>query len=342
VIVTSSRNSYHLLDTQADFVSLNTLSPTLTTKNTVTIMGLNYYASSPTVVLPPQQAHGYFAPNQRSHSPGTFRPKYPTPPSLNYLAAASNATAGRKRSIADVDDPEENRPVGTIVAHVPAKPKSEPIYGPGMTLIYPGEPSFSIAAESQTGTWCEEMNRIETKAPAVRPIAVSRKSQRMDSATDMTIPSLNDMHLQKSESVIDDNGNTIETLIASLGVGWKNIMTNPVLRDAARAYSRVIENHFDLSDALVMLEKESLSAYLVRAKQHGVQGYWLFSDSLQWCQLIGWSLERTVYNLMAGPIPQVEGERINARQRTPSEPPTPPAQALATPVPVADADAMEI
>jgi hypothetical protein len=74
------------------------------------------------------------------------------------------------------------------------------------------------------------------------------------------------------------------------------------------------------------LEKESLNAYLVRAKQHGVQGYWLFSDSLQWCQLIGWSLERTVNNLMSGPVPRVEGERINARQLTPSEPSTPPTQ----------------
>jgi hypothetical protein len=299
-------------------------------------MGLNYYASSPTVVLPPQQAHEYLAPNQRSQSPGTFRPKYPTPPSLNYLAAASNATAGRKRSITDVDDPEENQPGGSVVTQVPAKPKQEPIYGPGMTLIYPGEPGFSIAAESQTGTWCEVKNENDEKAPAVRPIAVSRKSQRMDSATSIAIPSLNDMNTQKTGSIIDDNGNTIETLIASLGVGWKNVMTNPVLRDAARAYSRVIENHFDLSDALVMLEKESLSAYLVRAKQHGVQGYWLFADNLQWCQLVGWSLERTVQNLMAGPIPQVEGERINARERTPSEPATPPAQDFAP------ADAMEM
>jgi len=305
-------------------------------------MGLNYYASSPTVVLPPQQAHDYFAPNQRSHSPGTIRPKYPTPPSLNYLAAASNATAGRKRSIADVDDPEENQPGGSIVTQVPAKPKQEPVFGPGMTLIYPDEPGFSIAAESQTGTWCEVKNETEEKTPTVRPIASSRKSQRMDSATGITIPSLNDMNAQKTEGVIDDNGNTIETLIASLGVGWKNVMTNPVLRDAARAYSRVIENHFDLSEALVMLEKESLSAYLVRAKQHGVQGYWLFSDSLQWCQLVGWSLERTVQNLMAGPVPQVEGERVNARQRTPSEPATPPAQDSETPVAIAQDDAMEM
>ncbi|KAF2249823.1 hypothetical protein BU26DRAFT_518356 [Trematosphaeria pertusa] len=304
-------------------------------------MGLNYYASSPTVVLPPPQPHDHFA-HQRSHSPSTFRPKYPTPPSLNYLAAVSNATAGRKRSIADVDDPEENQPVGAVVTPAPAKPKPEPIYGPGMTLIYPGEPGFIISAESQTGTWCEEKNEKEEKPHPVRPIAVSRKSQRMDSATDITIPSLNDTVAQKTENIIDEHGNTIDALIASLGVGWKNVMTNPALRDAARAYSRVIENHFDLTEALVMLEKESLSAYLVRAKQHGVQGYWLFSDSLQWCQLVGWSLQRTVHNLMAGPVPRVEGERINARERTPSEPATPPCQDMDMAVPVADVDAMEM
>ncbi|KAF2871416.1 hypothetical protein BDV95DRAFT_40291 [Massariosphaeria phaeospora] len=308
-------------------------------------MGLNYYASSPTVVLHPQRPHDY-SPHQRSLSPsamGSFRPKYPTPPSLNYLAAVSNATAGRKRSITDVDDPEENAPVGSVVAQLPAKPKPEPIYGPGMTLIYPDEPGFSIAAESQTGTWCEEKNEKEDKAEPVRPIAVSRKSQRVDSASNITIPSLNDMPTQKTENIIDENGNTIDTLITSLGVGWKNVMTNPSLRDAARAYSRVIENHFDLSDALVMLEKEALGAYLVRAKQHGVQGFWLFSDSFQWCQLVGWSLQRTIQNVTAGPIPKVEGDRIVARQRSPSsEPITPPSLDITMPITVADVDAMEL
>lgn len=310
-------------------------------------MGLNYYASSPTVVLPPQQPQGYFPPHQRAHSPspmGNFRPKYPTPPSLNYLAAVSNSSAGRKRCIADVDDPEENQPVGAIVNQLPEKPKQEPICGPGMTLIYPGEPGWSIAAESQSGTWCEEKKAQEEKAEAVRPIAVSRKSQRMSPSANIEIPSLNDMDSQKTEGIIDDKGNTINTLIASLGVGWKNVMTNTNLRDAARAYSRVIERHFDFTDVLIMLEKESLSAYLVRAKQHGVQGYWLFSDSLQWCQLVGWSLERTVANLMAGPVPRVEGERINARQLTPSEPTTPPAQPVSMPWHMAEAqvDSMEM
>lgn len=308
-------------------------------------MGLNYFASSPTVVLPAQQPQDFFAQHQRAHSPsamGNFRPKYPTPPSLNYLAAVSNATAGRKRSIADVDDPEENQPVGSVVTQLPVPPKPEPIYGPGMTLIYPGEPGYSMAAESQSGTWYEEKIEKEEKALSERPVAISRKSARMSPSASIEVPSLNEMDAQKTEEIIDDNGNTINTLIASLGVGWKNVMTNPNLRDAARAYSRVIERHFDFTDVLVMLEKESLSAYLVRAKQHGVQGYWLFSDSLQWCQLVGWSLERTVSNLMSGPTPRVEGERINARRLTPSAPSTPPVVAATNPSMAAEVDAMEM
>lgn len=284
-------------------------------------MGLNYYASSPTVVLPPQQPSHYFANYNPSHhqplpppAASNFRPKYPTPPSLNYLAAASNATAGRKRSIADVD-PDDHSPDGSVVCQLPPKPKPEPIYGPGMTLIYPDEPGLNISAESQTGTWCEEKHETtEKQAPAVRPVAVSRKSQRLDSKSDVSAPSMQ----RPTESIIDDKGNTIDVLIKSLGVGWKNIMTNPTLRDAARAYARVIENHFDLTDPLIMLESEALSAYLVRAKQYGVEKYWLFDDSLRWCQLVGWSLQKTVENLMARPGPVVEGERIESRPRTPS------------------------
>jgi hypothetical protein len=302
-------------------------------------MGLDYHASSPTVVLPPQQSNDYLSSIQRANTPiAKFRPKYPTPPSLNYRAAVSNATAGRKRSITDVDDPEENAPNGMTITQPPVKPKCEPIYGPGMTLIYPDEAGCFISAESQTGTWYEEKQTEAEKAQPVRPIAVSRKSQRMDSATDITVPSLNDMAVQPVDNVIDEHGNTINTLIMSLGVGWKNVMTNTTLRDAARAYARVIENHFDFTEALVMLEKESLGAYLVRAKQHGVQGYWLFADSLQWCQLVGWSLQRTVANLTAGPIPQVEGDKIFARQRTPSAPSSPAAQVTTS----TDDDVMEM
>jgi hypothetical protein len=49
--------------------------------------------------------------------------------------------------------------------------KPEPIMGPGMTLIYPDDPSLNISPESQFGTWMEELGigwkrLTETEQPA--------------------------------------------------------------------------------------------------------------------------------------------------------------------------------
>jgi hypothetical protein len=87
-------------------------------------MGLNYFASSP-VLLPPQNSNPphmlsqsrpeggavlvtHFR-QQNGFSSRPFIPKYPTPPSLNYLARPSTATAGRKRSRDDIaEDMSDN------------------------------------------------------------------------------------------------------------------------------------------------------------------------------------------------------------------------------------------
>lgn len=288
-------------------------------------MGLDYHASSPCLVLPPSQQPSYLTDFNASHrrtSPAGRRPgsvvrKHPVPPSLNYLAAASNSAAGRKRSIHDVD-PDDLPQDGSITVHAPVKPRGEPVYGPGMTLIYPGDPGFSIAADSQTGTWAEEKHeREEKEKPAARPIAVSRKSQRVENSPSVKVAP----QLPTPESIIDERGNTIDALITALGIGWKNIMTNEVLSDATRAYTRVIENHFPLTEPAIMLEKEALSAYLVRAKQDGIVKFWLFHDSLSWCQLIGNTLQQAVDNLKVSPVPHVEGPQIFSTPRTPSESP---------------------
>lgn len=284
-------------------------------------MGLDYHASSPCIVLPPSQQASYlvdFNSIHRRSSPIGRRPirRHPVPPSLNYLAAASHSAAGRKRSIHDVD-PDDLPQDGSVAVQAPVKPRGEPIYGPGMTLIYPDDPGFSIAAESQTGTWAEEKHEKEEKEkPAARLIAVARKSQRVASSVKETAT-----RTPTPESIIDERGNTIESLITALGIGWKNIMTNQVLSDATRAYTRVIENHFPLAEPVIMLEKESLSAYLVRAKQDGAVKFWLFHDSLSWCQLIGDTLQQAVDNLKAGPVPRVEGPQIFSTPRTPSQSP---------------------
>jgi hypothetical protein len=287
-------------------------------------MGLNYYASSPTVVLAPQQASYFDAIGASPHQQDAPSPnscpmgrKYPVPPSLNYLAASSNSAAGRKRSIHDVEP--DDLPLDCPGAvQEPPKPKPEPIYGPGMTLIYPDEPGLNISAESQTGTWAEEKHDEDQKStPPPRPIAVSRKSQRLDTS----VKSLTGPPQKSKESIIDENGNTIDHLIIALGVGWKNVMTNPELSVVSKAYTRVIENHFPLTDATIMLEGAGLQAYLVRARADGVMKYWLFDDSLRWCQLLSNNLQGAVNNLKAGVMPIVEGPIINSTPRTP-----PPAE----------------
>ncbi|KAF2665313.1 hypothetical protein BT63DRAFT_428285 [Microthyrium microscopicum] len=91
-------------------------------------MGLTYFASSPTVLLPPQSTPFSTTPHPQGGailepSPAAFEqsnafssrkfvPKYPTPPSLNYLSRPSTATAGRKRSRDDInEDRSENDPL---------------------------------------------------------------------------------------------------------------------------------------------------------------------------------------------------------------------------------------
>src|SRR5579871_759653 len=104
------------------------------------IMGLNYYASSPTIVLPPQRPSSHWLihhPHDEvnmadtcamsaQRPPSSKRPilKHPTPPSMNYIANSSTGTAGRKRSRADIDDDNEDEVASTIIE--PVKHKVEP------------------------------------------------------------------------------------------------------------------------------------------------------------------------------------------------------------------------
>jgi hypothetical protein len=179
---------------------------------------------------------------------------------------------------------------------------------------------LNISAESQTGTWAEEKHDEEqAQAPKARPIAVSRKSQRTNTSFS-TSPS----SPKKQDSIIDENGNTLENLITALGIGWKNIMDNPAVADMARAYARLVENHFPLTDASIMVESEALHAYLVRASEKGIIKFWLFDSDFRWCQLLSNTLQGAVNNIRAGPTPMVEGPIISRRERTPTPPTTAP------------------
>lgn len=261
------------------------------------------------------------------------------PPSLNYLAASSNATAGRKRSIADIDDQDDH------LSHESSKPKSEPVYGPGMTLTYPAEPSFHISAESQTGTWAEDKHDKEesVKTSAARPIAVSRKSQRLNTTTTPSglSTSPESATVTPSTTIVDEHGNTMDALITALGIGWK-----PIQPEQARAYARYIENHYDLKQTEVMLESEGRSAYLVRATYTGVQQFLLFDESLAWCQPAGSTLAEVVQNIVYRPYPWNDLPRMSAQSRSVTPPyvtgSMEPAAASAPSTDMAMGDAMQI
>lgn len=303
-------------------------------------MGLNYYASSPTVVLPPQQytfEQRLNAPHYAAHAstmPGRIS-KYPTPPSLNYQAATSNAVAGRKRSLEDIDVDEAPADGSKVIT----KPKPEPVMGPGMTLIYPGEPGFAIAADSQTGTWAEAKNEVEeANKPKERPMAASRKSQRTatvdrasgspPAAVKPVVPSSTTLDVDQSSlaykattMAVDNAGHTIHDLTMALGIGWKEIVFNPEKKDGARGWAKFISRHYPLACPQVLHESEAHDAFLVHARDVAdeKEKFFLFSQDLRTCRLVSTSLGGVVRNLTQHPI-AYESDVVHARDT--SAPPT--------------------
>jgi hypothetical protein len=261
-------------------------------KNTASIdmMGLSYCASSPTVVLPPQRPSSHWLihhPHDEvnmadtcamaaQRPPSSKRPilKHPTPPSMNYIANSPTGTAGRKRSRADFDDDNEDE--AASVTTEPAKPKVEPIMGPGMTLIYPDGSQLNIAAESQSGTWMEEKADSGTshhRPP--RPRIIARKSQRINHESD---PAAN----PGSQSF------EIDPVVLQLGIGWKRLSEHQAAAIAGQeAY---IRNQYPYQEPRILLQHEGLGVYIVRTKPENAQGncyeWWIFKDDLKSCRFL--------------------------------------------------------
>ncbi|KAF2841807.1 hypothetical protein M501DRAFT_927662 [Patellaria atrata CBS 101060] len=301
-------------------------------------MGLNYLASTPVLVLPPQNPPPhYFADGmqtfnqsmisqsiQRTPSPSSpaYR-KFPTPPSLNYQVALSNSVVGRKRSrdedVMSSEDLEDGSYVSAFAA--PPEPKVEPIYGPGMTLIYPGDRiGWSVSAESQSGTWIEEKQN-EEDAATQRPIAISRKSQRVvggvrrDSVCSRRPSSESSEIMTPTTAPAVVRDVTLDQATMILGIGWKTLSDSP----AKRGWEKFIENHYSLSSVNVLLEKESLSVYVVRATDLDdlQEKYFLFQENLQSYRLIAVNIEQAIASLAQLPNAQL-GPEVHAKDRSQS------------------------
>jgi hypothetical protein len=290
-------------------------------------MGLNYYASSPVLILP-QQPSNYFmnhhhhdeigTPNYAmtpSPSPPRKSPsKYPTPPSLNYLAQSSNGVAGRKRSRADIGDEHDDDHQGPARPVQSLKPKVAPIMGPGMTLVYPDEPSLNIAAESQTGTWVEEkMHTPPAENTVARPKLVARKSQRRS--------------IDSTTNIAPDQ---TDPIVLRLGIGWKRIPESQ-----ASGSETYIRNQYPyVKQPKVLLQHEGLGVLVARSEPIGSRGllhqWWIFTEDLNQCRLLCNSDEEEVFRRLSNKrqdergnwIPDIlaDGQIINGKDYT--APPT--------------------
>ncbi|KAF2435549.1 hypothetical protein EJ08DRAFT_645839 [Tothia fuscella] len=291
-------------------------------------MGLNYCASAPVLTLPQSSYfmqhhhHDEFGtPNYAiapAQSPVTKKcaPRYPTPPSLNYLAQSSNASAGRKRSRDETDDHGDAFAASAGPVQPPlVRRTTEPVLGPDMTLIYPDEPALSIAPESQSGTWLDDkVEATPADGPvAARPIITARKSQRrsVDESKNATVSEQTD------------------PVVLRLGIGWKRISEAQASGIAgSEAY---IRNQYPyVRQPKILLQHEGLGLVVARSDpidQRGlVHQYWLFTEDLNQCRLLCNSDEDEVFRRLSNKrqdergnwIPNIltDGQIISAKDST--------------------------
>ncbi|GAB7349412.1 hypothetical protein MBLNU459_g8529t1 [Dothideomycetes sp. NU459] len=262
----------------------------------------SFYTSSPTVVLPMQQA----LPDQYFHdchyrsaiqqSPsglpnGSFNTSL-APNSLPPTPSAG-AIAGRKRSRGDNFSPEDDQE-GNATAPVKPVPvnRGDPVYGPGMTLIYPNDPSghYNRDPSTEPGTWLEQ--RAEEAVNAVkddrRPIMPSRKSQRLGAAATAV-----DNITPLAQTDCAKRSNTAEPFIDEvtrlLGISWMRMDGSEGIQVRRKAYTRLIERHYPgLANVELWFENTSIQGYLGTAlnKATGLQEFLLWSDDLKQAVLV--------------------------------------------------------
>lgn len=265
--------------------------PTMTSPN-----NNNFYTSSPTTMMPaaPEQ---YFRNSHYAVANGASPPKdvsmNPFTPSAS-IPPTPGSIAGRKRSRGEDIDQEENgiAPDGSLptpASMTDASARGEPVPGPGMTLIYSGDPSYAMAAESQSGTWVEEKT---ARAPfelnhMKRPSIASRKSQRVDQnasgpddLAQLVLP--HNMREATTEPLIDE-------ATRNLGIGWTRMDATEALQVNQAAYARWIEHHFPgLKEVTIWFEYKAMPAYLVAARNaySGEEAFYIFSNDLTEARLV--------------------------------------------------------
>lgn len=268
----------------------------------------NFFNNSPTVVMHPPEVNpffgnnGHYAPQQQQQ-----QQQFNNNSTLNGISpngfananafmsntATSNSLAGRKRSRGDIfsaDDEDEQLQDGSSAApsiEESPKPRGKPCYGPGMQVLYEGDPGYAQAAESQSGTWVEEREARRSLAQTKRPSYTSRKSQRMDSGAigpddlaQLVLPP--QIREVTSEPLIDE-------ATRRLGISWTRMNSTEYRQINERAYSKWIQKHYPaLTEVSIWFENSSIPGYLVAAidAYSGMSSYYIFSDDLTEARLV--------------------------------------------------------
>lgn len=261
-----------------------------------------FFAPAPTVVLPPQQPDQHFPGNHYVDSNmtglatnGITNPFATNDSTMQSVSNPLQPLAGRKRSRGDVHAPEEEEmgledgSTNSRVVEEPAKPRGEPVYGPGMTLIYPEDPGYAAAAESQSGTWVEEETERKKSllSHGKRPSISTRKSQRLgsdvsgpDDLAQLVLPP--QIREVTSEPPIDE-------ATRLLGISWTRMDKTENLQISQSAYQKWIQNHYHgLQNVSVWFENSALPGYLVEAENaySNQREYYLFSQDLTEARLV--------------------------------------------------------
>lgn len=262
----------------------------------------SFYTNAPTVVMPPPVPTQYFVNSHyMDHSNDSNAPMLNgiSPNGLaNSNAIASNASipaptpgalAGRKRSRGDIsqaeeEDEEEVPEDGSVVTPIRqeiTKPRGKPVYGPGMTILYPEDPGYAACAESQSGTWVEQQAEQRPLAHTKRPSVTSRKSQRMDSKA-IGPDDLAQLVLPPSIREVT-NEPLVDEATRRLGISFCRMDSTEARQINQKAYSKWIQNHYSgLVDVAVWFENSSIPGYIVAAlnAHNGQHEYLVFSDDL--------------------------------------------------------------
>jgi len=196
----------------------------------------------------------------------------------------------------------------------------EPIYGEGMVLLNP-QTGRAAVAESQTGTWYEEMVEEEIiakrEAAAARPkMPVGRKSVRLSQSS--IRPTFDPPNLSTNAPASPPKSTPtaeVDEATIALGIGWSKMSSDdPDLQAAVRGWARYLEVHYSghIHGAEILLKNTTMEAYLVGCQE----GFFLFAENLLRGQLVGRTRDTALNNLRAQPI-CFEGTEVLQAERTP-------------------------